>query len=172
MPISDFDEQRVNRYHNLYEKSQMRRNGYPMMLHQYHRLKTPLLIALALATALALAGCRQSAQSTPTPAILATPTLTIEMAVAPTPPTTGEAELIVSVHSPDGAPISDARVAVRSDMTHAGMPPVLAEAASGTNGEYRVPFEWTMGGDWIVTITVTTSDGLEHSQTFEMTVSA
>lgn len=39
-------------------------------------------------------------------------------------------------------------------MSHAGMVPVLAEARETDPGIYHAEFEWTMAGDWIVTVAV------------------
>ena len=61
---------------------------------------------------------------------------------------------------------------MRGDMTHAGMQPVsgVAEQGTGSNGEYRVPFYWTMGGDWIVTVNVKLVSGETYTKTFDFTV--
>jgi hypothetical protein len=120
---------------------------------------------------LLLAGCRESAQPTPTAgATLEQEDIDIEMAVEPSPPATGDATLVISLHDRDGVPIDDATIAVRGDMTHAGMVPVLGEVTGGADGAYRIPFEWTMGGDWIITVDITLADGVQISRVFEMTV--
>jgi hypothetical protein len=121
---------------------------------------------------LLLAGCRQSAQPTPTPDASASPEpdIRIDMAVEPSPPTVGEATLVVRMHSPAGEPIAGAHIRVRGDMNHAGMRPVLAEAVEAEAGVYQVPFEWTMGGEWIVTLDVTLDDGRRFSRAFTMSV--
>ncbi|MGB1288922.1 MAG: FixH family protein, partial [Aggregatilineales bacterium] len=77
-----------------------------------------------------------------------------------------DATLIVTVRDGETA-INDATVAVRGDMSHAGMIPVMVEASEGTEGEYEIPFEWTMGGDWAVEITATLPDGRSTQRTFE-----
>jgi hypothetical protein len=131
------------------------------------------LRVFAFALLLLLAACRQSAQPTPTPELLTpTPEIEIEMAVEPSPPATGDAVLLVRLHHPDGTPIENARIAVRGDMNHGGMVPVLGEAAEASDGIYRVPFEWTMGGDWIVTLTVTLEDGRQVERRFDMRISS
>ena len=127
-----------------------------------------LLIVLILL----LTGCRQSAQPTPTPDLGATPEpdIRIDMAVEPSPPTVGEATLVVRLHSPTGDPIAGAQIRVRGDMNHAGMRPVLGDAVETETGVYRVPFEWTMGGEWIVTLDVTLNDGQHFLREFTMSV--
>jgi hypothetical protein len=98
--------------------------------------------------------------------------ITMNLSVAPMPPQTGEATLVVTLQDADGNPIDDATVAVRGDMNHAGMVPVEGEASTAVNGDYRVPFEWTMGGDWFVIVTATLSDGTVVEQQFDYTVAS
>lgn len=94
----------------------------------------------------------------------------IRLIVAVESTTVGETTLLVTVTDAAGAPINDATVSVKGDMSHAGMVPVLAEAASGENGVYEMPFEWTMGGDWVVTIEAALPDGRSTSQQFTFTI--
>lgn len=119
---------------------------------------------LALVLMLALAGCRESAQPT------AESGLQIDLHMDPSMPALGGNILIIGVTDASGSAVTDATVAVRGDMNHAGMVPVEAEATSSEAGEYRIPFNWTMGGGWILTVTVTRPDGTTASQTFEVTV--
>lgn len=82
----------------------------------------------------------------------------------------GQTELIITVTDNAGNPINDASVSVKGDMSHAGMTPVLAEVSSGSDGVYTMPFEWTMGGDWIVTVEVVLADGRTASQQFNYAI--
>jgi hypothetical protein len=123
------------------------------------------LVSLCLGVALLLSGCRQSQQS-PTPAAAA-----IQIMLDTSPVfTEGKADLLVIVLDANNAPINDAKIEVVGDMTHAGMAPSFGNAAQGSDGKYRVPFEWTMGGEWIVTVNVTLSDGQVVSQKFNVNV--
>jgi hypothetical protein len=121
-------------------------------------------ILLSAILMLGLAACRQSAQPTPTTAV------EIDLAVEPTPIAAGDATLVVTLRAADGTPIEGALVSVRGDMNHAGMSPVLGETSAGENGVYRVPFEFTMTGDWIVTVTAALPGGGESAETFDLTV--
>lgn len=129
------------------------------------------LRSLLLLLVLLLTACRESAQPTPTPeGFTPTPEIQIEMAVEPSPAATGDAVLVVTLHSPDGAPIADANVAARGDMNHAGMVPVFGQTSDNRDGVYRIPFEWTMGGDWVVTLTVTLADGQQVERSYDMAI--
>ena len=123
------------------------------------------IIALSLCLFL-FAGCRQ--ESAPA----AEAELNISLEVEPAESTIGDAELLISVANADGEPVSPASVDVRGDMSHAGMVPVLRADVQGEAGRYRVPFEWTMAGDWTVEVTLTFADESSVSKTFELSVSA
>jgi hypothetical protein len=62
------------------------------------------------------------------------------------------------------------RIDVRGDMNHAGMQPVFSGADTAENGVYSVAFNWTMGGDWILDVTVWLADDSTTTQRFEITV--
>lgn len=120
-------------------------------------------IPLLLLIPLILVGCRESQQeSTDTADLL------IDIAYEPDPPSAGEATLLVFVTDADGSAVDDATVEVLGDMTHAGMMPELREIEGGEDGLYRVPFTWTMGGDWILTVTATLPDGASAEREFEV----
>lgn len=99
--------------------------------------------------------------------------LDIDLAVEPDPPTAGESMLIISVRDANHHPVDGAKVTVHGNMDHEGMTPVDGESASGQDGMYHVPFNWTMGGGWILDVTVALPDnaGIASAQ-FELFVGA
>ena len=113
---------------------------------------------------LVLAGCRQQTQSA------TDASLDIALRLDPEAATVGDATLIVTVKDSSGNPVNDAKVSARGDMNHAGMVPVIKDAASSKDGEYTIPFEWTMAGDWTVEVTVELKDGTKVSKTFDESV--
>ncbi len=125
-----------------------------------------ILLLFALVALCCLASCRQT--DTPTPNGAA-PAATITITTNPDPPIIGESTLTISL-TQDGAPLANAPVSLRGDMNMAGMKPVLADVTTGDDGTVDVPFSWSMGGDWIVTVTVTLADGSQVSQDFNYTV--
>jgi hypothetical protein len=95
----------------------------------------------------------------------------ISMTAIPYPPHIGDARLVIQVAADDGNPINDAHLAIKGDMTHAGMVPVLVEVAGGgQEGVYEIPFEWTMAGDWVITVDLQLPDGSSAQQRFDMSV--
>ncbi|MBZ0302686.1 MAG: FixH family protein [Anaerolineae bacterium] len=127
-------------------------------------MKTAILSALLVI--LALTGCRQQTQEA------ASANLQIDLRVEPEEPVTGDATLIVTVTDSAGNPVIATKVSARGDMNHAGMTPVIKDAEPSDGGEYSIPFEWTMAGDWTVEITVELADGTKVSQTFEESVAS
>lgn len=120
-----------------------------------------LVFILVLATA--LTGCRQSGQSsTPNPAV----NIALEAATT----TVGKTELMITLTDTSGEPVDAQEVEVRGDMTHAGMMPVLADGDKAKTGVYVVPFEWTMSGDWVITVTATLTDGTRAEQRFDLSI--
>lgn len=127
------------------------------------RARVWLMIVLALA----ITACGQSTE----PQVVSD--VQIDLAVEPSPPAAGEATLVVTLTETDGTPIDGATIQVHGDMDHEGMTPVDGEADNGTEGVYRVPFTWTMGGGWIVEVTAALPDGRGvASRTFELFVDA
>lgn len=95
----------------------------------------------------------------------------ISLAAVPFPAVVGPARLVIRVQDSAGNALDDAALSIKGDMTHAGMTPELAAVqGGGEEGYYNVPFEWTMGGDWIVTVEATLDDGRTARQRFDMTV--
>ncbi len=115
-----------------------------------------------------LAACGTQVAVQPTPS-----NVTIAVDVESQPLAVGAATLIVTLTDGGGAPVDGAALRVRGDMDHAGMMAVEREVKDSAGGSYRVPFEWTMGGGWIVTVTAQLpNNGGEISQKFEFFVEA
>ena len=124
------------------------------------------LIMIGISLGVGLAGCgriRQEQNATDVK-------VNLEMTVEPAQPAVGPSRLIFYLTDEQGQPIDDASLKVEGNMTHAGMVPVFAQAESGPAGRYTVPFEWTMSGDWVVTVVVTLVDGQQFSQQIPVTV--
>lgn len=101
---------------------------------------------------LTLAGCRRPAEP-------AAPEVTLKLAVTPDPPLVGPATVVVTVTDPGGRPVTGAAVDLEGNMSHPGMSPVAGRATETGPGRYEAPLEFTMAGDWVVTVGVTLADG-------------
>ena len=84
-----------------------------------------------------------------------------DLTIRLTPALEGPAGAYLTVQLSDaaGAPVTDATVQLEGNMNHAGMAPVLTtsvadDADGAVDGSYRVPFAFTMLGDWIISVSV------------------
>lgn len=124
------------------------------------RVVLPVLILLPLVMA-----CGSAGETTATAAVQ----ITLRMGQAAN-------ELQVQLRDAAQTPITDATVALEGNMNHAGMAPILAAPVRDgddgvTDGAYHLPFQFSMLGDWIVTVTATLADGTEATKDIEVTVS-
>lgn len=125
------------------------------------------MIMLLLVTVLIVgSGCARASRQADSSGI------TMTLTAIPYPPHIGTSRLVIQVADEDGSPIDDARLSIKGDMTHAGMIPVLAEVNGGEAGVYEVPLEWTMAGDWVITIDLSLADGRSTRQRFDLAVQA
>lgn len=131
-------------------------------------MKAVLTLVMLLLVSLGLVACVQPSATPPTSV-----TIDIVARVEPEPPAVGESTLIVTLKDASGAPIDGARLRVQGNMDHAGMTAINREINQSTNGEYHIPFEWSMGGGWIVEVTAQLpGETGETSKTFEFFVEA
>lgn len=121
----------------------------------------------ALLSLLGLVACARNSQQT---APLAEDGVTMSLEVVPDPVVVGPSELRIHLQDTAGAAIDDAQLSLKGDMSHAGMTPVLASVNGGEDGLYTVPFAWTMGGDWYVTVVATLADGRVITRRFDLSV--
>ena len=80
----------------------------------------------------------------------------------------------VKIVDAEGQPVTDVTVSLEGNMTHAGMVPVLTESVwDGADGDedgiYRVPFRFTMFGDWIISVKIENRDGEQFTQDIDVT---
>ncbi len=130
-----------------------------------------LLVIVALA-AVALVACRQSAGGVPLDRTAGedAAAMQIELSADTEQMIMGPLVWSVTLTDAGGRPVEDAVVSLRGDMHHAGMVPVEAVGTHNGGGVYSADFEWTMAGDWFVTVTAERPDGTAASQTFDYTV--
>lgn len=83
----------------------------------------------------------------------------VGLRVVPDPPRSGLAVVEVTLHDAAGQPLAGAEMSLEGNMNHAGMVPVLAQAAEVSPGRYEAVLEFTMGGDWFILVQATLPDG-------------
>jgi len=118
-------------------------------------------LAFAGTLVLLIAGCHRAGDSAP-------PVITIEHEITPQPARVGSATIILWLSDRSGKAVTGARVTLEGNMSHAGMAPVFAKANETEPGRYHAPLEFSMGGDWIVLVHMTLSDGHKLEQQFEI----
>jgi hypothetical protein len=128
------------------------------------RLDIYYLICVLLIPAL-ISGCTRASRSGK-----GASEVQIALSLDPNPPLLGRpCRMIVSLLA-EGAPVEDARLEIKGDMSHAGMAPVIVSITDGRDGVYTTAFDWTMAGDWIVTVEAALGDGTVARRQFEVTV--
>jgi hypothetical protein len=126
--------------------------------------KTLVLLATAVVLLLG-SGCSRESRNASSSDVQMT------LTAIPFPAAVGQSRLVIHVADPAGQPISDAALSVKGDMTHAGMVPMLADVQGGDDeGYYNIPFEWTMAGDWVVTVEATFKDGTRAKERFDLSI--
>ena len=98
------------------------------------------------------------------------PEIEVRVLTSPTPARVGPAELTLELLDPAGLGVDHALLQVRGDMLHPGMAPVDGIVGQAVSGHYPVAFEWSMAGDWILTVDGQLQDGRRLLRTFELRV--
>jgi len=107
----------------------------------------------------------------------AAPTDNADIQITLLPVPAGEESNSLRVQLRDAAqnPITDATVTLEGNMNHAGMAPVFAEPVTdaddgAVDGIYQAPFQFSMLGDWIITVTAEQADGSQGTKDIHVTV--
>ena len=127
-------------------------------------MKQHIFLSISLLFLLVITGCRNSTRTS------GQDTVQIGLVSPVFPPVVGPGQIKIEILDSRGEPVDDLRLEVKGDMTHAGMVPELASADQSTNGIYIVPFDWTMAGDWIVTVEAADHNGSAAQRRFEFSV--
>ncbi len=119
----------------------------------------PFVLLLLLA-----AGCRGDA-------VDEAPDHEVRISVAPTPPIVGSARVVVQLSDGEGLAVENAQVTLIGDMAHPGMTPVEEDLEQEGGGRYATSdFDFTMGGDWVLSARIQLPDGrrVERSRSVEV----
>ena len=106
------------------------------------------------------AGC--SRQGEPSPVVA------IEHEISPEPARVGPETVVLRLSDATGKPITEARITIEADMSHAGMSPSFAEAKETERGRYQAHLEFPMAGDWVILLHVTLPGGKKLELQFDV----
>lgn len=130
-------------------------------------MRKGILISLVLALSIVLAACGSSA--TPTPENSSKP-VNIKVESKPSPVSVGDAELIFTITDASDNPIEGAAVDVsadHTDMTGMGM---SGAATDQGFGKYSINANFSMSGNWKLTVYVRNGQGLDYKEDVELKV--
>ena len=116
-------------------------------------------VALALvAAALALGSCGGD-----------TTEAHVVLSIEPAEPAMGMAEVTVTITDEAGAPVRADSVIIVGKMEHP-MEPSVAEASPAGDGVFVADFEFTMPGEWVLTVTAEGADAGHVTEAFQVSV--
>ena len=114
-----------------------------------------LALGLLLGLSLALAACSGASQ----PAATQTPApVQITLSTDPNPPATGPVEIVFTVLDAQGQPVSSADVDVIASHKEMGGMTMHGKATDQGNGKYAITANYSMSGEWLVTVQVKKED--------------
>jgi hypothetical protein len=85
--------------------------------------------------------------------------ISIDASIAPQPVRVGTETVLIKLTDESHQSVTGARIRVEGDMSHPGMAPVFADAVEVSPGSYQAQLNFNMGGDWVVLLHMTLSDG-------------
>jgi hypothetical protein len=99
------------------------------------------------------------------------PEISVTVELEPDPAKVGAGQFLIHLNDADQQAVTGADIRLRGDMTHPGMVPEIGTAREVEAGIYQVrSFEWTMAGDWVITVQAELADGRQLQRQFEITV--
>ena len=121
-------------------------------------MRTPILFASVTILALILAAC--GATSTPATSPTANG-LTIGTDTDPSPASVGDVEITLAVKDAQGNPVTGANVIVYADHTDMSGMDMTGQATEQGNGYYAILANFSMSGNWMLTVDVKTGSQVE-----------
>jgi hypothetical protein len=79
--------------------------------------------------------------------------------VTPDPPMVGTAVLTLTLKDAQNQILTGVALEVEGNMSHPGMRPVQVQTRERAPGQYEASLEFTMAGDWIISVRATLPDG-------------
>jgi hypothetical protein len=92
----------------------------------------------------------------------------VEFQIKPKPVQVGPVVISFALTDADNHPVTGAQVAVESDMSHAGMSPVFAQANEVQPARYESHLSLAMAGDWVILLHGTLPNGEKLERQFDV----
>ena len=80
----------------------------------------------------------------------------------------GSETISLKINDALGQAVSGAHVSLEGNMSHAGMAPIFGLATEIAPGSYRGNLEFSMAGDWVISVNARLPDGRQVEQQFEI----
>jgi hypothetical protein len=126
-----------------------------------------VFVGLLVIMSVLLAACGGSA----TPALEgSTKPVNIKVESNPTPAVVGDAELIFTITDASGNPIEGARVDVSADHTDMSGMGMSGAATDQGSGRYSINANFSMTGNWKLTVYVRDDQGLDYKEDIDFAV--
>jgi hypothetical protein len=126
-----------------------------------------IFISLVLVLPLLLAACGSAA----TPAVEnSAEAVNMKLESKPSPVAVGDAELIVTITDATGNPIEGATVDVSADHTDMSGMGMNGAATDQGFGKYSINANFSMSGNWKLTVYVRNGQGLDYKEDIELKV--
>ena len=124
-------------------------------------------VALLVVMAVLLVACGSS--TTPAPESSTKP-VNIKVASNPTPAVVGDAELVFTITDASGNLIEGARLEVSADHTDMSGMAMSGAATDQGSGRYSINANFSMTGNWKLTVYVRNDEGLDYKEDIDFTV--
>ena len=124
-----------------------------------------VFVSLLVLVSILLAACAGSA----TPDSSAKP-VNIKVESDPSPAVVGDAELVLTVTDANGNPIEGARVDVSADHTDMSGMGMSGAATDQGSGRYSIHANFSMTGNWKLTVYVRNDEGLDYEEDIDFKV--
>jgi len=92
----------------------------------------------------------------------------VEFQIEPKPARVGPVVVSLTLTDAVNHPVTEARIAVEADMTHAGMSTVFARANEVRPGRYESHLSLGMAGDWVILLHGTLPNGEKLERQFDV----
>jgi hypothetical protein len=126
-----------------------------------------VFVGLLVVISVLLAACSGSA--TPAAAGSAKP-VTIRVESKPAPAVVGDAELVFTIIDASGNPVEGARVDVSADHTDMSGMGMSGAATDQGSGRYSINANFSMTGNWKLTVYVRNDQGLDYKEDIDFKV--